>query len=430
MNYYICDLNYVCLNYSMSSQTIPVINLNGDNIEHVFAGVPYVDAGATAFDQFQGDITDQIVVNNPVNTGKPGKYTVTYNVTDENGVKAEQVFRTVVVVVVDNSRPVIILNGDNPALVEINSRYVDEGATAVDPVQGDLTAQIVVNNPVNTHVVPATPYKMIYTVKNERGQTAVATREVIVLKAPTITLHGPKVIEIDVFQQLVLPGASGSDSYYGKLTNDIVIVNPVNMNIPGTYDITYNLTNPAQISAKEQIRTVRVIDPYYPKITLNGLNPYNIAATSNSYRDPGAIASDRIYGNLTNDIVVTENVDLGTPGLYEVTYSVTNEDGLKGESTRTVRVIDTSKADHTMLESAGTHGVTLSESFKKSSKAYLGIADPSQNPYLSLIDVTSKVIVDMGDTSSFILQNGDTNKWHGYDVAHGKRKALLLFDQQ
>ena len=72
MNYYICDLNYVCLNYSMSSQTIPVINLNGDNIEHVFAGVPYVDAGATAFDQFQGDITDQIVVNNPVNTGKPG----------------------------------------------------------------------------------------------------------------------------------------------------------------------------------------------------------------------------------------------------------------------------------------------------------------------------------------------------------------------
>ena len=64
---------------------------------------------------------------------------------------------------------------------------------------------------------------MIYTVKNERGQTAVATKEVIVLEAPTITLHGPKVIEIDVFQQLVLPGASGSDSYYGKLTNDIVM---------------------------------------------------------------------------------------------------------------------------------------------------------------------------------------------------------------
>jgi len=405
----------------------PVITLIGENVLRITAGTIYEDAGATAIDQFQGDITDLIVTASNVDPNQIGKYTVTYNVTNEKGVSAPEVFRRVVVV--DEATPTITVTGDNPATVEINNRYDDAGATAIDQFQGDITDLIILNNQVNTNV--AGKYQVTYKVTNEGGQTATATRDVHVLGAPpTITLAGSNPLEIDVFQRLELPGAFGSDSYYGDLTNDIVIDNPVNMNNPGTYDITYNLTNPALISATEQIRTVRVIDPYVPTMTVIGSNPYTInISTTETYRDQGATASDRVYGNLTQDIVVTDNVDLTTHGSYEVTYQVTNEDGLKGESTRTVKVIDTTNAEHTMLESAGTHGVTLSASFKTSGKAYLGLADPSQDFAFNLIDVSSKVIADMGDTSSFTLTNGDINSWHGIDVVPGKQKALYIFDK-
>jgi hypothetical protein len=78
--------------------TAPVISLNGNNTETVHAGTTYIDAGATALDNFDGDITLSIVTVNPVNTATAGTYTVTYDVTDAHGNAAIQVTRTVNVV--------------------------------------------------------------------------------------------------------------------------------------------------------------------------------------------------------------------------------------------------------------------------------------------------------------------------------------------
>ncbi|MBI5005218.1 MAG: DUF5011 domain-containing protein, partial [Candidatus Lloydbacteria bacterium] len=44
-----------------------------------------------------GDLTANIIVNNPVNTQATSTYTVTYDVTDAAGNQAAQVTRTVVV---------------------------------------------------------------------------------------------------------------------------------------------------------------------------------------------------------------------------------------------------------------------------------------------------------------------------------------------
>lgn len=409
----------------MSTQTRPVITLIGDNVLRITAGQTYVDPGATASDKNQGNVTHKIKTKSNVDPSQIGRYTVTYNVTIE-GVSAQEVFRTVIVV--DKATPIIIVKGDNPATVEINNIYDDAGATAIDQFQGEL--KVHASDQVNTNV--AGKYKVTYTATNEGGITATATRDVHVLDAlPTIKLNGPNPMDVDVFQPLELLGASGSDSYYGDLTNDIAIVNNVNMNIPGTYNITYNLTNPAGMSAIEQIRTVRVIDPIAPKISVTGPNPYIINKTSTPYIEQGATATDKVYGSLTQDVLVSgvDNVDLTTPGVYEVTYNVTNQDKLSAITQfRTVHVIDTSKAEHTMKESAGTHGVTLSDSFMTWGRVYLGLAKPSQDPDFDFIDVTSKVIADMGDTRSFTLTNGDINSWKGNDVAPGKRKSLYFFD--
>lgn len=73
----------------------PIITLNGLSVIEVTKGVIYIDSGATASDNVDGDLTDNIITTSSVDTNKVGTYTITYNVIDTAGNKAEQVIRTV-----------------------------------------------------------------------------------------------------------------------------------------------------------------------------------------------------------------------------------------------------------------------------------------------------------------------------------------------
>jgi len=88
--------------------TIPVITRLGVSPVTLFAGGTYTDAGATATDNYDGDITSSIVTINPVNTAVAGIYTVTYNVDDLSGNHAVEVTRNVNVV------PVAVSDYENP----------------------------------------------------------------------------------------------------------------------------------------------------------------------------------------------------------------------------------------------------------------------------------------------------------------------------
>jgi hypothetical protein len=80
-----------------SENTPPTLTLTGNAIVTVNTGDPYVDAGATASDVEDGNLTPSIVAVNPVNTSIAGTYSVTYDVTDGDGAAATQVTRTVIV---------------------------------------------------------------------------------------------------------------------------------------------------------------------------------------------------------------------------------------------------------------------------------------------------------------------------------------------
>lgn len=75
--------------------TPPVISLVGSATVSVKRYKSYSDAGATATDNVDGNITQKITVSNPVNTSKVGTYYVRYNVKDAAGNAAAQVTRTV-----------------------------------------------------------------------------------------------------------------------------------------------------------------------------------------------------------------------------------------------------------------------------------------------------------------------------------------------
>jgi hypothetical protein len=77
--------------------TPPTLALRGEPSVTLTVGAPYTDAGATAMDSTDGDLTSRIVVTNPVNTALVGTFTVTYAVSDQAGNAAAPVTRTVTV---------------------------------------------------------------------------------------------------------------------------------------------------------------------------------------------------------------------------------------------------------------------------------------------------------------------------------------------
>jgi hypothetical protein len=85
--------------------TKPVITLLGSNPVDVDAGSAYSDAGATALDNYDGDLTGSIAAVNSVETSVVGSYFVTYSVSDTSGNAADTVTRTVNVVATPTPTP-------------------------------------------------------------------------------------------------------------------------------------------------------------------------------------------------------------------------------------------------------------------------------------------------------------------------------------
>jgi hypothetical protein len=77
--------------------------------------------------------------------------------------------------------------------------------------------------------------------------------------------------------------------------------------------------------------------PGVPYIRVLGDNPYHLELDAN-WRDPGAVAVDDVDGDISDNIVVTDNINRSVAGQYTVTYTVTNSAGVTATATRTVQV--------------------------------------------------------------------------------------------
>lgn len=171
------------VDYDEVDTTPPVITLLGDTPQFINITDAYIELGATALDDVDGNITGDIVIDSSdVNTTSHGAYTVTYNVQDSSGNDAVEVSRDVVVL--DNIAPVIVLNGDGSIEIPYGIPYLDLGATAFDVDDGNLTSSIVTVNPVNVFQ-PLTTFFVTYDVTDTSGNVAdQVVREIKVLKKP------------------------------------------------------------------------------------------------------------------------------------------------------------------------------------------------------------------------------------------------------
>ncbi|HEO70550.1 MAG TPA: DUF5011 domain-containing protein, partial [Candidatus Hydrogenedentes bacterium] len=316
----------------------PTITLNGDEEVELGCCAAYEDAGATATDVEDGDLTAQIEVGGlPIDTCIPGIYQVTYNVSDSSNNPATEVVRTVIVT--DSTAPVITLVGSGEILVECGAGYEDEGATATDDCEGDLTWAIEVDDRVEV-CIPG-EYTVTYNVSDSSGNAAdPVTRTVTVVDrtAPLLVLDGEAEVVIECCEVYLDAGATATDNCEGDLSADIVVTGlPIDTCEPGEYTLTYNVSDGADNAAEEVTRTVIVRDTTAPDITLNGAGFIEVVVNA-PYVDPGATALDACEGDLTADIVVTGlPIDTGAVGTFTLTYNVSDDAGNAAEEV-TLRV--------------------------------------------------------------------------------------------
>jgi|GEM_PF-1424349 len=170
--------------------TIPTITLIGSATVEIAQGTIYDEQGATANDIRDGDISDNVVVGgDAVDADTIGTYSVTYNVSDEADNEAIEVTRTINVIA-DTTLPVITLIGSATVNIEKGTPYVDEGATANDNKDGDITDNIL-DDASDVDVDTVDTYTVTYTVSDAAGNPAIAvTRTVNVTAAAVIELTG------------------------------------------------------------------------------------------------------------------------------------------------------------------------------------------------------------------------------------------------
>jgi len=185
---------------------------------------------------------------------------------------------------------------------------------------------------------------------------------------PVITLNGASSISLLVGETYTEQGATATDNVDGDITANIVIGgDTVDTNTPGTYVITYNVSDAAGNAATEVIRTVTVNpDTTAPVITLIGSSSVSLNV-GETYTELGATATDNVDGDITANIIIGGDVvDTNSTGTYVVTYNVSDAAGnVAVEVTRTITVSEVSTGC-----SGGISSFPYSESFENTLGAW------------------------------------------------------------
>jgi hypothetical protein len=175
----------------------PEVTPPAENQAPVFAGVADVPAhvhgqpfdpaaGVTANDPEDGDLTEDIVITGTVDVNVDAEYTLTYKVSDSEGL--ETVATRKVTVYTPNRAPVVSVPSSSVVL-EVNEDFdATEGVTASDPEDDDLTADIVVKS--NFDKTKVGKYQVVYEVEDAAGLKGYATVNVLVVADKDALFNG------------------------------------------------------------------------------------------------------------------------------------------------------------------------------------------------------------------------------------------------
>ena len=237
-----------------------------------------------------------------------------------------------------------------PGAKGIKSRYtvtytdgVDGEAVFDDQVHPDLVVGTI------TPKFDGTPTRAGYTftgwspaveekVTKSITYNATWVKNMVPINAAPVIHATDKTIEVgDEFDPLA--DVTATDEEDGDITNKIkVLKNEVDTTKAGKYEVTYKVTDRKGASRTKTI-TVTVNPKMEPLNEAPTIDVTDKEITVGDKFDPkdGITAKDKEDGNLTDKIEILKNtVDPSKPGVYEVTYKVTDSKG--ASCTKTIKV--------------------------------------------------------------------------------------------
>ena len=195
----------------------------------------------------------------------------------------------------DTEKPVITLKGNSEITLNQGDKYNDEGASATDNVDGDITSKIKVSGKVD--ITKSGTYTITYTVTDKAGNRTEVTRKVVVVATITTTMSTTK------------KKTTTKKSYTSSGS------------VKTTRATTQRITTP-------------------PTITLRGNSTITINQGA-SWHDPGFTARDAKGNYLRGRVIVSGIVNISVAGTYRVSYTVTDIWGNRGYAYRNVIVKST-----------------------------------------------------------------------------------------
>ncbi len=332
--------NYGRLQTRTITLNVPSANvtINEGQAYDVMTGVASTD---TAGRNANNKITTNLNGFNPDNP-KPGTYTIEYTLSEAGQTKTAR--RTIVVTrLVDTEKPVI--NAPAISVVRGTADFdLKQGVTISDNVdsQADLLGKLVVDKG-NFDINQAGTYQVTYKVTDSAGnESDTVTRTITVTPKTTAkpTISGANAVSIVQGTSFnSKSGVTATSAENEDLTSKITVSGTVNTNTPGTYELTYTVTD-----RDNNTTTVKRVVTVTAKPAANTLPTINVKMEHEIFVgdkfDPLAIATatDKEDGDVTSKLkVITNKVNVNKPGKYDVKYEVIDSAG--GRRTKVITVI-------------------------------------------------------------------------------------------
>lgn len=227
--------------------------------------------------------------------------------------------------------PQIKLKGDKVIVLNYKEEYREKGFTA-KRLGEDISSDVKVSGKVNTSKLGT--YKVSYEVEGVFGRKVVRTVKVVDNEKPKLLIDDNKKISLCPGSKYVKEDVQATDNYDGDLSKKVSIKATDKKVVYSVRDSSGN---------KQEIEKEIVYeDNVNPVLEMTG-DKFAYVFLNEGYSDAGANANDNCEGNISNKIVVSNNVDTSKVGTYEVTYNVKDGSGNSSSLVRTVRVSERNK---------------------------------------------------------------------------------------